>query len=88
VTTLFSTSHFFLFHQKNRRIQIPLHFLSVCHTCNTNDVAGFWSLMFGYSKVIELGDTLFIVLRKRPLVFLHYYHHAAVLIYTSHTGFR
>lgn len=35
---------------------------------------------------MELGDTLFIVLRKRPLIFLHYYHHVAVLIYTVHSG--
>lgn len=34
------------------------------------------------SKLPELGDTLFIVLRKQPLIFLHWYHHITVLIYT------
>ncbi|RCN33896.1 GNS1/SUR4 family protein [Ancylostoma caninum] len=29
---------------------------------------------------------MFIVLRKKPLIFLHYYHHAVVLIYTIHSG--
>ena len=29
---------------------------------------------------------MFIILRKKPLIFLHYYHHAAVLIYTVHSG--
>ncbi|CAG0881948.1 unnamed protein product [Cyprideis torosa] len=42
----------------------------------------FWIWMFAYSKVVELGDTAFIILRKRPLIFLHWYHHITVLIYT------
>ena len=29
---------------------------------------------------------MFIVLRKKPLIFLHYYHHVAVLVYTIHSG--
>ncbi|VDL86667.1 unnamed protein product [Nippostrongylus brasiliensis] len=59
---------------------------SVCYSCHPSDVAAFWSLLFAISKIVELGDTLFIVLRKKPLIFLHYYHHAAVLIYTVHSG--
>ncbi|KAI3410092.1 hypothetical protein GPALN_006454 [Globodera pallida] len=59
---------------------------SLCHSCNPDSVAAFWSLLFAVSKLVELGDTLFIVLRKRPLIFLHYYHHVAVLVYTVHSG--
>jgi len=40
---------------------------------------------FILSKLFELVDTAFIVLRKRPLIFLHWYHHVTVLVYCWHS---
>lgn len=50
-----------------------------------NKVASFWHWIFVCSKVIEFGDTMFLVLRKRPLTFLHVYHHVSVLLFCWNT---
>jgi fatty acid elongase 3 len=39
----------------------------------------FWMYVFYVSKYYELLDTIIMVLRKRPLSFLHVYHHCVVL---------
>ncbi|XP_067141703.1 very long chain fatty acid elongase 6-like [Centruroides vittatus] len=44
----------------------------------------FWGWLFICSKVIELGDTFFIILRKRKLIFLHWFHHMLTLIMVWH----
>jgi len=36
---------------------------------------------FFISKLVELGDTLWLALRKRPIIFLHWYHHTTVLFF-------
>ncbi|CAD6198131.1 unnamed protein product [Caenorhabditis auriculariae] len=44
-------------------------------------MSGLWTWLFVLSKVGEFGDTLFIVLRKKPLMFLHWYHHVLTMNY-------
>ncbi|KAF7052194.1 hypothetical protein CFC21_060323 [Triticum aestivum] len=39
----------------------------------------FWAHVFYLSKMYELGDTLLILLARRPLTLLHVYHHALVI---------
>lgn len=41
----------------------------------------FWYLVFIWSKIFELGDTAFIVLRKQKLINLHWVHHVLTLCY-------
>ncbi|XP_024141206.1 elongation of very long chain fatty acids protein 6 [Oryzias melastigma] len=48
-------------------------------------VTKFWAYAFALSKVPELGDTMFIILRKQRLIFLHWYHHITVLLYSWYT---
>lgn len=40
---------------------------------------GFWIFLAVLSKVVELGDTAFLVLRGRTVNFLHWYHHIVTL---------
>jgi len=41
-----------------------------------------WMYIFTLSKYIELFDTAFMVIRRKPVSFLHWYHHTSVLAYT------
>lgn len=54
---------------------------SVCVN-RPDNVTALWVYLFTMSKFAELGDTLFLVIRKRTVMFLHWYHHCTVLAYT------
>ena len=56
-------------------------FHSICsNSYGKTPICCLWTFLFVISKVPELGDTIFIVLRKQRLTFLHWYHHITVLL--------
>ncbi|NWZ43003.1 ELOV6 protein, partial [Brachypodius atriceps] len=61
---------------------------SVCsRSFYVHPLSKLWIYLFVLSKLVELGDTLFIVLRKKKLIFLHWYHHLLTMI-LSWYGYR
>ena len=57
---------------------------------------GLWVGLFIFSKIPELLDTVFLVLQKKRVIFLHWFHHVTVsnthtlcmYIYVTHTFTR
>jgi len=45
-----------------------------------NGPANYWMYIFYLSKYYELFDTIIIILKKRPLIFLHVYHHIITMV--------
>lgn len=43
--------------------------------------SAYWSFIGTLSKVVELGDTAFLILRKKPVMFLHWYYYYINITY-------
>jgi hypothetical protein len=52
-----------------------------------NDIVSHAVILFNLSKFLEFVDTLFIILRKSNLDFLHYYHHFVTCLYCWNSGY-
>lgn len=49
-----------------------------------NNAVGFWVCLFILSKIPELMDTVFLVVQKKDVIFLHWFHHVTVMLYCWH----
>jgi elongation of very long chain fatty acids protein 6 len=70
-------------HLLHRIMTVPFE-NTVCESVYSSyggGACGLAVVLFILSKLPELGDTVFIVLRKKPLIFLHWYHHVTVLLF-------
>lgn len=78
----FKFTQLFLFIKKEKNF-----YYSICNNDFTtkNEEIAYWTWLFVISKVFELSDTIFIVLRKQKLLFLHWYHHITVLLLSWYT---
>merc|ERR1712174_164335 len=50
-----------------------------------NNLSGFFVMLFIYSKVAELFDTVLLLLAKKPVIALQWWHHSTVLLYCWHS---
>ncbi|AYU77322.1 fatty acid elongase, putative [Leishmania donovani] len=48
------------------------------------NISGLLCLAFMFSKIPEMLDTAFLVFQKKPVIFLHWYHHVTVMLYCWH----
>jgi len=53
------------------------------HQCFTHRGA-LYVWLFNATKIIEWTDTLFLILKKRPVIFLHWFHHITTMLYCWH----
>lgn len=62
-------------------------FTSLCYW-NRNifedGTTAFWLVTFNLSKIPELMDTVFLLLKNKPVPFIHWYHHVSVMLFCWH----
>ncbi|CDO71575.1 hypothetical protein BN946_scf184911.g45 [Trametes cinnabarina] len=63
-------------------------FFALCNPAMFTERLQFYYMINYYFKYIELVDTVFLALKKKPLAFLHVFHHSAtaLLCYTQLNG--
>lgn len=64
------------------------YYNSICAPAESaygHGAAGLWVMLFIFSKIPELFDTFFLVVHKNRVIFLHWYHHATVMLFCWHS---
>lgn len=64
----------------------PHEFICSASYCYKFGDCAIWVFLFNMSKILEFVDTIFIVLRKTHLGFLHYYHHIITYTFCLYAG--
>jgi len=64
----------------------PHEFICSASYCYKFGDCAIWVFLFNMSKILEFVDTIFIVLRKTHLGFLHYYHHIITYSFCLYAG--
>jgi len=49
--------------------------------------ANLFRFFFIAAKLFEMGDTVWLVLRKKPVILLHHWHHLTVMLYCWHIAY-
>jgi hypothetical protein len=73
-----STELYYIFQNK----EIGLKVLCDNELIFRNRTILFWCTVFAYSKYFELIDTVLLIIKKKQVNFLHWWHHFTVLLYT------
>lgn len=42
----------------------------------------FWYSLFILSKLAEFGDTMFLLVQRKPVLFIHWFHHVVTMVYS------
>ena len=66
--------------------QLYRHGFWYCACADVYELAGYgapalWAAAFSWSKLFELFDTVLLILKKRPVRTLHWFHHASVVVF-------
>jgi len=54
---------------------------TLCSSGVLNGEGGRWIFLFGLFKIPEMLDTVFLAVRKKTIILLHWYHHLSVMLF-------
>lgn len=57
---------------------------TVCQAFFHHQVESFWVFAFVISKLFELFESFYFIVEKKPLTFLHWYHHFVTYTFSCH----